>query len=78
MSTNNLKISQGFGQTCYSKNYYGGKDHPGFDMYNNGDIVVRAAEEGEAYFCRNCTGDGANGVFIFHPDGKMTLYWHLQ
>lgn len=78
MSTNNLKISQGFGQTCYSKNYYGGKDHPALDMYNNADIVVRAAEEGDAYFCRNCTGDGANGVFIFHPNGKMTLYWHLQ
>ncbi len=78
MSTDGLTITQGFGQTCYSNVYYRGKDHPAFDMYNNGDITVKAVEEGNAYFCRNCTGDGANGVFLFHPNGKMTLYWHLQ
>lgn len=78
MSTDNLHISQGSGQTCYSNIYYKGKPHPAFDMYNNSDIVVRAVEEGQAYFCRNCTGDGANGVFVFHPNGKMSLYWHLQ
>lgn len=78
MSTNGLHITQGFGQTCYSNVYYGGKAHPAIDMYNNSNIEVRAAESGEAYFCRKCTSDGANGVFIFHPNGKMTLYWHLQ
>ncbi|MDO8657339.1 MAG: hypothetical protein Q7K55_01265 [Candidatus Levybacteria bacterium] len=78
MSTDNLKISQGFGHTCYSDVYYRGNPHPAFDMYNNSDITIKAAESGEAYFCRNCTGDGANGVFLFHPNGKMTLYWHLQ
>lgn len=78
MDTGNLKVSQGFGDTCYSGKLYGGRPHPAFDMFNNSNVVVRAVEEGQAYFCRNCTGDGANGVFIFHPNGKMTLYWHLQ
>lgn len=78
MSTGSLHITQNYGHTCYSDVYYRGNPHPAFDMYNNGDIVVRAVEEGQAYFCQNCTGDGANGVFIFHPNGKMTLYWHLQ
>lgn len=78
MSLNGLHITQGFGHTCYSDVYYRGNPHPAFDMYNNDDKTVRAVEEGEAYVCRNCTGDGGNGVFIFHPNGKMTLYWHLQ
>lgn len=78
MATGDLRISQGFGQTCYSNIYYRGNPHPAFDMYNNSNIEVRAAESGEAYFCRKCTSDGANGVFIFHPNNKMTLYWHLQ
>lgn len=79
MSTDNLTISQGYGHTCYSDVYYRGNPHPALDMYNPpSDIVVKAVEEGQAYFCRNCTGDGGNGVFIFHPNGKMTLYWHLQ
>lgn len=78
MATDNLTITQGYGQTCYSNVYYRGKPHPGFDMYNNVDTEIRAADDGQAYFCRNCTGDGGNGVFIFHSNGKMTLYWHLQ
>lgn len=78
MDTSNLFISQGFGDTCFSGKLYGGKPHPALDMYNNANITIRAPEEGQAYFCRNCTGDGANGVFLFHPNGKMTLYWHLQ
>lgn len=78
MSTGDLHITQGYGHTCYSDVYYRGNPHPAYDMYNRSDIVVRAVEGGQAYFCRNCTGDGGNGVFIFHPNGKMTLYWHLQ
>lgn len=79
MSTSGLHISQGYGRTCYSDVYYKGNPHPAFDMYNSSsDIAVKAIEEGQAYICRNCTGDGGNGVFIFHPNGKMTLYWHLQ
>lgn len=78
MSTSNLHITQGYGHTCYSDVYYKGNPHPAYDMYNNSNIVITAVENGKAYFCRNCTGDGANGVFIFHPNGKMSLYWHLQ
>jgi peptidoglycan hydrolase CwlO-like protein len=78
MSTDGLYVSQGAGVTCYSSVYYGGNPHPALDMHNNGDQAVRAVEAGEAYFCRNCTGDGGNGVFLFHDNGKMSLYWHLQ
>lgn len=78
MSTGDLHITQGYGHTCYSDIYYRGNPHPAYDMYNKSDIVIRAVEEGQAYICRNCTGDGGNGVFLFHPNGKMTLYWHLQ
>lgn len=78
MSTNGLYVSQAAGITCYSSVYYGGNAHPALDMYNNSDTAVRAVEAGQAYFCRNCTGDGGNGVFLFHDNGKMSLYWHLQ
>lgn len=78
MATDNLHISQGFGNTCYESILYGGKPHPALDMYNNANIAIKAADDGMAYVCRNCTGDGANGVFLFHSNGKMTLYWHLQ
>lgn len=78
LSTGDLHITQGYGHTCYSNVYYRGNPHPAFDMYNNSDVAVRAAESGDAYVCRNCTGDGGNGVFLFHAGGKMTLYWHLQ
>ncbi len=77
MSLNGLYISQGFGQTCWSW-MYKGNPHPAFDIVNNSDIAVRSVEEGQGYFCRNCTGDGGNGIFVFHPNGKMSLYWHLQ
>lgn len=78
MDTGGLQITQGFGDTCYSGKLYGGKPHPAYDMVNNGNKLVKAVEGGQAYFCRNCLGDGGNGVFIFHSNGKMTLYWHLQ
>lgn len=71
-------VSQGFGHTCWSNIYYNGKDHPALDMYSDYGSPVYAAEEGDAYFCRNCLGDGGNGVFIFHDDNYMTLYWHLK
>lgn len=77
MSTGSIKITQGYGNTCYSW-MYKGNPHPAFDIVNNSDIVVRAIDDGKAYSCRNCTGDGANGVFLFHNNGKMSLYWHLQ
>lgn len=71
------KISQGFGTTCWSNRLYGGREHPALDIYNQDKLAVMAAEEGEAYFYRGGQAEG-NGVFIFHPNGKMSLYWHLQ
>ncbi len=78
MSTDGLYITQNYGYTCYSSIYYSGNPHPAYDMYSNSNLAIYAVDSGEAYFCQNCTGDGANGVFIFHPNGKMSLYWHLQ
>ncbi len=74
----NPTISQGFGYTCWSNIYYGGNPHPALDMYGSAGTPVYAVEDGTAYFCRNCLGDGGNGVFIFHDDNYMTLYWHLR
>lgn len=72
-----IYISQGFGATCWSW-MYKGKPHPAYDIVGPLNSPVKAVESGKAYICRNCTGDGGNGVFLFHPNGKMTLYWHLQ
>lgn len=77
MDVGSIEITQGYGNTCYSW-MYRGNPHPALDMVNNSNIVIKAVEKGKAYICRNCTGDSANGVFIFHPNGKMSLYWHLQ
>lgn len=77
MSLNGIEITQGYGHTCYSW-MYKGNPHPALDIVNNSDVAVRAVDDGKAYSCHNCTGDGANGVFIIHPNGKMSLYWHLQ
>ncbi len=74
----NPTISQGFGVTCWSPIYYGGKVHPAIDMWGPVNSPVYAVEDGDAYFCRNCLGDGGNGVFIFHDDDYMTVYWHLK
>lgn len=71
------KISQGYGTTCWSNRLYGGREHPALDIYNQDNLAVMAVEEGEAYFYRGGQVEG-NGVFIFHPNGKMSLYWHLQ
>jgi hypothetical protein len=74
----NPTVSQAYGHTCYSDRYYGGKDHPAYDMWGPVGSLVFAVEDGDAFFCRNCLGDGGNGVFIFHEDDYMTLYWHLK
>jgi peptidoglycan hydrolase CwlO-like protein len=73
---NSPTISQCFGHTPYSWRYASGI-HNGIDMYDDGDIMIRAPESGNAYSYRGGQSAG-NGVFIFHDNGKMTLYWHLQ
>ncbi len=74
----NPTITQGYGFTCWSNRYYGGKIHPAYDMAGPWGTLVYAVADGKAYACRNCLGDGANGVFIFHDGGYMTVYWHLR
>lgn len=73
---NNPRITQCFGHTPWSFRY-SGNFHHGIDMADTNDILLRAVEEGEAYFYRGQTSFG-NNVRIFHSDGKMTLYLHLQ
>ncbi len=73
-----FRITQGFGYTCYSNSFYGGNPHPAYDIVGTAGTTIHTIEDGKAYYCRNCLGDGGNGVFIFHPNGKMTLYWHLR
>jgi peptidoglycan hydrolase CwlO-like protein len=79
---NNFRITQGFGITCHRRMYIGPTNpegfHPAIDLAGPKNSPIYAVEEGEAYFCKNCDSHGANGVFIFHPDGKMTMYWHVQ
>lgn len=72
----NPRISQCYGHTPFSFNYQSGI-HNGVDMYDDNDIFVRAIDDGNAYTYRGGQSAG-NGVFIFHNNGKMTLYWHLQ
>lgn len=72
----NPTISQCFGHTPWSWRYQSGI-HNGIDMYDDANTLIRAVEGGNAYTYRGGQSAG-NGVFIFHDDGKMTLYWHLQ
>lgn len=69
-------ISQCFGHTPWSWRYQSGI-HNGVDMWDDVNPLIKAVEEGNAYTYRGGQSAG-NGVFIFHPNGKMTLYWHLQ
>lgn len=73
---NNPTISQCFGHTPYSWRY-GTGIHNGVDMWDDNDKAIRAVDEGNAYTYLGGQSKG-NGVFIFHNNGKMTLYWHLQ
>ena len=70
------RISQCYGKTPFSWVYSNGL-HAGVDMYNNGNTAVRAVEDGVAYSYRG-SGSLGNNVRVFHSNGKMTLYLHLQ
>lgn len=71
------RISQCFGHTPFSNAYYKSGLHSGVDMYDDGNPLIKAVDNGNAYTYRGGQSAG-NGVFIFHDNGKMTLYWHLQ
>lgn len=71
-----IDITQGRGKTFYS-DHYPDKFHHGIDMVSKNKLVV-SVNDGVAYFYRNANTPWGNHVKIFHPDGKMTLYLHLQ
>lgn len=71
-----IRITQERGVTFFSKNY-SDNFHHGIDMVSNIKTIV-AVNEGVAYFYRNPTSSLGNHVKLFHPDGKMTLYLHME
>ncbi len=72
----NIDITQGRGHTPYSY-LYSDHFHHGIDMVSQNKAVM-SVNDGVAYFYRNAGSSLGNHVKIFHPDGKMTLYLHLQ
>jgi peptidoglycan hydrolase CwlO-like protein len=73
-------VSQWWGMTWFARAPYygyGGGPHTGIDMYTYQGDIIRAANDGQAYFYRGGQTNG-NGVFIYHSDGYVTLYWHLN
>jgi len=71
-----IDITQGRGKTPYSY-LYSDRFHHGVDMVSQNKSVM-SVNDGVAYFYRNAGSSLGNHVKIFHPDGKMTLYLHLQ
>ncbi len=71
-----FRITQGWGRTAYSRFLYKSGIHNGVDFVSS-NKNVHTVNDGVAYFYRNSGGLG-NNVRIFHPDGKMTLYLHLE
>lgn len=72
---NNVRITQCWGHTPWSF-VYSNKIHDGLDIVDSSKLV-RAVDDGVAHFYRGSTSLG-NNVRVFHSDGKMTLYLHLQ
>ncbi len=73
-------ITQCYGHTPWSFMYNSPKNgqfHDGLDMADPENKAVKAVDDGVAYVYRGSTSFG-NNVRIFHKNGKMTLYLHLQ
>ncbi|OGL52271.1 hypothetical protein A3K55_00710 [Candidatus Shapirobacteria bacterium RBG_13_44_7] len=71
-----IEITQGRGHTKYSY-LYSDRFHHGIDLVSP-NKTIRAIEDGVAYFYRNAESSLGNHIKIFHSDGKMSLYLHLQ
>jgi len=69
-------LTQLRGHTPYSY-LYADRFHHGLDMVSTNKSVY-AIEDGVAYTYRNTKSSLGNHVKLFHPDGKMSLYLHLQ
>lgn len=76
--SSSMTVTNSYGINCYKSTHNLGREHPALDIVGRGNLSIQAVADGEAYFCRNCLKDGGNGVFIFHDDSYMTLYWHLK
>jgi len=67
-----------------SQGPYGGFSHRNVQAYDlvSSNKTIYAIEDGVAYSYRNPSNPYNNGfgnhIKIFHPDGKMSLYLHLQ
>ena len=72
----NPYITQCYGSTPYSY-VYSSKFHEGLDMSASGTVIITAIDDGVAYYYRGSSSFG-NNVRVFHPNGKMSLYLHLQ
>lgn len=72
----NREITQGRGRTQYAY-LYSDRFHHGIDMVS-GIKSIYAVNDGVAYFFRNPKSSLGNHVKLFHADGKMTLYLHMQ
>lgn len=71
----NIRVTQCWGHTPYSYKYPN-NFHNGFDIVDP-NAIVKTTDDGIAYFYRGSSAMG-NNVRVFHNDGKMTLYLHLQ
>lgn len=71
-----ITITQGRGVTKYSY-LYSDRFHHGIDMVSTNKTIM-AVNDGVAYFYRNPGSSLGNHVKLFHADGKMTLYLHMQ
>lgn len=72
----NIRITQERGVTSFSRNY-SDNFHHGIDMVSDNKTVV-SVNDGVAYFFRNAQSSLGNHAKVFHSDGKMTLYLHMQ
>lgn len=75
-----IKITQGRGATQYSY-LYSDRFHHGVDMVSDNKLIY-AVNDGAAYYYKdrypNQKIGSGNHVKLFHSDGKMTLYLHMQ
>jgi len=71
-----IEITQGRGATKYAY-LYSDRFHHGIDMVSPNKTIL-AVNDGIAYFFKNTASSLGNHVKLFHPDGKMTLYLHMQ
>lgn len=71
-----IRITQERGVTSFSRNY-SDNFHHGIDMVSDNKTIL-SVNDGVAYFFRNPQSSLGNHAKVFHSDGKMTLYLHMQ